>query len=237
MKNIFTNPQTPQYRNFINNLPKIFEQDGEVIYKGRNILKKFVYEGQSIIVKSYCSPIWFNKFVYRFFRKPKCVRSYEYADLLIKLGIGSPLPIGYCVETKGLFIGRTYFACLESECPYTYRDFRKQEFPNKKDILLAIADTTAALHENGIIHKDYSAGNILFGEFDGKIKVEIIDLNRIRFEKVDLDKGCRNFDRIPGSEEDLRIMSDQYAKKRNFDPEKCFEIIKQTHGADNKYIQ
>lgn len=237
MAKIFTNPQTPQHKEFISRLPEIFEQEGEIIYQGRNVLKRFVNEGEKIIVKSYCNPLWFNRFIYRFFRSPKAVRSYEYADMLLKIGVGTPKPIGYYIETNGLWIGRTYFACLESECPYTYRDFRKTQFDNENEILLAIADTTALLHEKGIIHKDYSAGNILFGTFDGKVKIEIIDLNRIRFREISIDEGCRNFDRIPGDKNVLRILSNEYAKLRGFDPDACYKIFIETHGEDNKYIK
>ena len=237
MPKIFCNPSTPQHAEFIERLPEIFDTEGEVIYQGRNVLKRFVNEGQHIIVKSYCDAVWFNRIVYRFFRAPKAQRSYEYAELLLGLGVGSPLPVGYNIQYRGLMIGRSFFACLESECPYTYRDFRKHSFANEKDILLAIADTTAKLHENGVIHKDYSAGNILFGTFDDKVKVEIIDLNRIRFEKVGMEEGCRNFDRLPGSPEALRIMSDEYARLRGFDPDACYRIFIDTHGAENKYIR
>ena len=237
MIQFFTNPNTPNHKAFISRLPQIFDKEGEVIYEGRNVLKRFVNDGESIIVKSYCNPVWFNRFVYRFFRKPKAVRSYEYACKLNSIGVGSPKPIGYCIEHNGLYIGRAYFACLESECRYTYRDFRKQEFDNQEDILKAIASTTALLHENGILHKDYSAGNILFDTFDGNVKVEIIDLNRIRFRKIGMEEGCRNFDRLPGSEKQLRIMSDEYARLRGFDPEDCFKIFIETHGSENAYIQ
>lgn len=237
MPKFFCNPSTPQHAEFIKRLPAIFDTEGEVIYQGRNVLKRFVNEGQRIIVKSYCDAVWFNRIVYRFFRTPKAQRSYEYADLLLDIGVGSPLPIGYNIQYRGLMIGRSYFACLESECPFTYRDFRKRSFDNEKDILLAIADTTSKLHEHGVIHKDYSAGNILFGTFDSKVKVEIVDLNRIRFEKVGMEEGCCNFDRLPGTPEALRIMSDEYARLRGFDSEACYKVFIETHGAENKYIR
>ena len=237
MPKLFCNPSTPQHAEFIKQLPAIFDTEGEVIYQGRNVLKRFVNEGQRIIVKSYCDAVWFNRIIYRLFRAPKAQRSYEYADLLLGIGVGSPLPIGYNIQYRGLMIGRSYFACLESECPFTYRDFRKRSFDNEKDILLAIADTTSKLHEHGVIHKDYSAGNILFGTFDSKVKVEIVDLNRIRFEKVGMEEGCRNFDRLPGTPEALRIMSDEYARLRGFDSEACYKVFIETHGAENKYIR
>ncbi len=220
---------------FVENLPQIFDDEGEVIYSGRNILKKFIINGYSIVVKSYCAPVWINRFVYRFFRKTKAQRSFEYAGLLRNLGIGSPAPIGYYVEQKGLFIGRTYFACLESALRNEYRDMSKKKFENEDLILKAVADVTAKLHENGILHTDYSTGNILFDEVDGQIAVEIIDLNRIRFRKVNIYRGCRNFDRLPGTQHMLKVLSDEYAEKRNFDKDLCFKLISKTHTSNNKF--
>lgn len=75
-------------------------------------------------------------------------------------------------------VWKQLFCRFESECPYTYRDFATHIFEHKEEILRAIARTTATLHEHGILHKDYSAGNILFTDEADDIKVEIIDLNR-----------------------------------------------------------
>ena len=58
-----------------------------------------------------------------------------------------------------------------------------------------------------------------------EVKLEIIDLNRIRFQKVNMEKGCKNFERLPGTPEMIRIMAEEYAKARGFDALKCYEII------------
>lgn len=238
MSKIYTDPSTPQFAEFLSKLPEIFDKEGEIIYKGRNILKRFIVCGERIIVKSYRKPIWFNRIIYRFFRKPKAQRSCEYAKLLLNNDIGSPKPVGYHIETRGLLIGRTFYACLESRLRFTYRDLNTQNFPERNEILRAVAHTTAMLHQKGILHKDYSAGNILFDKVDGQLLIDIIDLNRIRFYKnIDLEKGIRNFDRLPGTQEMLRVMSDAYANIRGLDPERCWKIMQETHGTDNKYIR
>jgi hypothetical protein len=38
-------------------------------------------------------------------------------------------------------------------------------------------------------------------------------------------KGCKNFERLPGNPEMLRIMADEYAKARGFDADQCYELI------------
>jgi hypothetical protein len=87
---------------------------------------------------------------------------------------------------------------------------------------VAVAKTTARLHECGFLHKDYSAGNILLRELaDGTVRVEIIDLNRIRFRKIGLKEGCKNFERLPMNEEIVDIIAPPYAAARNLDVAQC----------------
>jgi tRNA A-37 threonylcarbamoyl transferase component Bud32 len=213
---------------FIKSLPKRFEQgEGKVIYKGRNELREFHYEGKILIVKSFRKPHIINQVAYACFRLSKAQRSFEYAEMFLNAGIQTPRPIGYYTERLGFLFTRSYYVCLKSECPYTYRDLRKQDFPRLKEILIAIAETTARMHENGYWHKDYSAGNILFRDDKDQIEVEVIDLNRMAFGSIDREKGCRNFERLFGSNEMISLLAESYAKKRGFDVDVCTRLIKQ----------
>ena len=103
----------------------------------------------------------------------------------------------------------------------------KSHFEHEEQILRAIARTTAVLHEHGYLHKDYSRGNILFKETEQGVKVEIIDLNRIRFLKIGMEEGCRNFERLPGKDEWWKIIGETYARERGFDVETCCRIIRE----------
>lgn len=104
--------------------------------------------------------------------------------MLRREGIGSPAPVAYYTERNGLLFTHSYYACLKSECPYSYVNLMRGDFPGQEEVLRAIARTTAALHEKGYLHKDYSRGNILFRRTDKGVEVEIIDLNRIRFRAL-----------------------------------------------------
>ncbi|QRE24688.1 Kdo domain containing protein, partial [Flavobacterium psychrophilum] len=53
-------------------------------------------------VKSFKIPFFFNGIVYKFFRKSKAERSYNYAKILSEKGIGTPNPIGF-YENKSAF--------------------------------------------------------------------------------------------------------------------------------------
>ena len=193
----------PDYSNmsdFVKVLPVIFEDRGTVIYKGRNELREFDIAGQKVVVKSFQIPHLLNRIIYNFFRESKARRSFRYAAMLRQFNIGSPAPLGFCSVSSWFLFGKSYFVSLRSECPYTYRDLPQRPFEEQEKILRAIARTTAVLHEHGILHKDYSAGNILFAEKPEGVSVEIIDLNRMRFGKVSLEEGCKNFERLPGTD-------------------------------------
>lgn len=223
---VFVNEAYKDLGDFVKALPIHFKNgDGKVIYKGRNELREFNYKGLDLVVKSFRKPNLVNQIVYGLFRSSKAERSFEYADMLLKSGIGSPCPVAYYTERTGLFFTRSYYVSLKSECPYTYYDLVKTNFPNQEQILRAIARTTAAMHEHGYLHKDYSRGNILFKETEKSVKVEIIDLNRIRFMEIDMETGCKNFERLPGTKEMFAVLADEYAKARGFDAEECLKQI------------
>lgn len=213
---------------FIYALPKEFKTSGNTIYKGRNELKQYERKGMTVIVKSYQQPHWINRIVYTWFRKSKAARAYDYALLLREHGISSPEPVGYITEGYGFLMSKSYFVSRKSACPYTFRDLQARAFPRQRDILEAIARVTAKMHELGYLHRDYSAGNILFRDDREDIYIELIDLNRMSFGRVGMEKGCKNFERLPCSDDMLRVLADTYAAARGFDAETCFRLMRQS---------
>lgn len=225
-KSVVVHPHYPFLRDFLSELPQRWDkQEGKVIYKGRNELREFEVGGVTMVIKAFRKPNLVNQLAYGVFRSSKAHRSYQYAQMLLDHGIGTPAPVGYYTERKGLLFDRSFYACLKSECPYTYKDLMDGRYPNQERVLRAIARLTARLHDLGWIHKDYSRGNILFKETPEEVKLEVIDLNRIRFQRVDRETGCKNFERLPGTPEMLRILADEYAQARGFDAEQCYKII------------
>lgn len=212
---------------FIKSLPKRFDQnEGEVIYKGRNELREFHYNGHDLIVKSFRKPILINQIVYGLIRSSKAQRSFEYAEMFLKAGIHTPQPVGYYTERSNFLFTRSYYVSLKSECPFLFRDIKNREFPRYEEIVKAVAETTAKMHEKGFLHKDYSDSNILFRDDREQIQVEVIDLNRMAFQQIDERTGCKNFERLFCTEEMLSVLADVYAHQRGFDPAACFKYMK-----------
>lgn len=227
-------------KRFVKQLPWRFEQEGREIFKNRNAIRQYELGEDSVVVKQFTLPISFNRVVYRWWRKSKAQRSYEYAMQLRALGVGSPEPLGFCDTGSLCKIGYCYYVSRSSKLRYDFRDAVNGTQPDETKILRAIAETTARTHEGGFWHKDYSGGNILWDRIDEdgnivnipadaqkiySIAIELIDLNRMRLGKVSLELGCAAFDRLEVDTSQQRVLAEVYAQIRGFDVEACFESI------------
>lgn len=197
IKNVI-NPKYAALSAFLHELPQRFESEGVVLYQRRNVIKRIIVDGYDINVKRYGVPSFFNKIVYTFFRKSKGKRAYTYPEKLLAKGFETPEPIAYIEERKGGLLHYSYFVSLQ--CPYSrnFYEFGDASIEDCRDVVEAFARYTASLHEAGIFHRDYSPGNILFDDVEGVYHFSLIDINRMNFGKVSLDKGCANFARCGG---------------------------------------
>ena len=218
MKSYEIDSQHPELKEFLFSLPQRFEAgEGISIREARNSLRIFQVNGLEIVVKSFRIPNFLNRLIYGTFRSSKAKRSFRYASLLRKNGIGSPQPLAWISFRKGLLFHRSYYVSLCSQCPYTFENLMNGQIEREGEVLQAIARTTAKLHDAGMLHKDYSRGNILIGfGSDGEVQIELIDLNRIRFFRtISLEKGLQNmFERLPVSSRQHDIMKKTYREAR-----------------------
>ena len=95
------------------------------------------------------------------------------------------------------------------------------EVVNYKEMIDAFAAFTLDLHNKGVLHKDYSPGNILFNlDENGKYHFYLIDINRMKFNVFDKKKLYRNFRclNIDTEVETARVAID-YARHAGLDQE------------------
>ena len=179
---------------------------GEVIFQRRNTLRQI----DGAVVKAFAVPGFWRGLWYGLFGKSKARRSYEYALRMEGL---TPKPIAYREVRICGILRESYYACKASECTHTFNELiGAPEYMNREAILQAIGRFTATLHQRGILHQDYSGGNILFNE-DGS-RVELIDLNRIRFcKRLSKETRLRNFERLNIDRAALTTMASAYAEQ------------------------
>lgn len=224
---IVVNPAYKDVEPFVNALSSAFARgEGEVIYKGRNELRRMEYGGRSLVVKSFHTNA-VNRFVYGTFRKSKAERSYIHALALEEIGVGTPSPVAFVETYKGVVLSSSFYVSLMSECSNVYVELFEKPFACEDEVMREIGRVTAAMHEHGYAHKDYGRGNILFLEQpDGRVKLDIVDLNRMHIGPLDIKKGCKNLERLPASPRQHRLIAEEYARARGFDAERCYSLMR-----------
>ena len=109
---VVINPKYNFLTDFIYHLPGCFFKDGETIYQGRNILKKYDIQGYRLIVKRFKRPNIINQIVYSFFRRSKARRSFDYSLEVQKRGFGVGDPIAYIEIKHGGLLTDSYYILI-----------------------------------------------------------------------------------------------------------------------------
>ncbi|WP_445738483.1 lipopolysaccharide kinase InaA family protein [Mariniflexile sp.] len=195
----------------------------------RNSLKLFQFKDMTVNVKSFRIPNIINQIAYRFFRKSKAQRSFEYANKLTQLQIGTPQPIAYFEYGTPFLFKKSYY--ISEHLPYdlTYRELTTDlNYPNHEAILRAFTRFTYNLHENHILFLDHSPGNTLIQLNNGDYKFYLVDLNRMNFEPIDFKTKIKNFSRLTIHKSMVEVMSDEYAKCSGYNYETVFNLMWQS---------
>ena len=221
---IVIHPKYEFLRTWLEQLPATFEQQGEVIYEERNQIRRIVAEGVAVVAKRYHQPAFANRIVYSLFRKPKAVRAYENAAELTERGFATPEPIAYILCGNRL-LKESYLVTLQSDLTHTFYDFRDGKIAGKEDLIEAFALYAASLHNKGVLHKDFSPGNILYGQREGIWQFELVDINRMRFGSISPKEGCYNLCRLWGKSDFFETLCPVYAKARSIDEGQCLTWI------------
>ncbi|MGM5469914.1 lipopolysaccharide kinase InaA family protein [Flavobacteriaceae bacterium LMO-SS05] len=215
-----------------------FNISGEQFGKAnRNTIKLFKLGNQTVNIKSFKVPNIFNQIVYKYFRKGKAQRSFEYANKLIKLGIGTPQPIAYVEFASPFLFKRSYYVSSHLECDLTYRELTTDfDYPDYEAILRSFTRFTFNLHEKNIHFLDHSPGNTLIKKVNDHYEFYLVDLNRMRFGPMDFKTRIKNFSRLTIHKSMVEIMSDEYAKLYNEDYDKVFKLMwKNTEDFQRKF--
>jgi len=207
------------FKDFLLNIKVSFFQNTHSIHKARNEIKILEYADQKIVVKSFKIPHFINKVVYSFFRDSKAKKSYENSMKIIDF---VPEPIGYIEFKKLGLLFESYFISKEFEYDFTIREpLLDKDFDDKVAIFEQFALFTYRLHEQGILHLDYSPGNILIKKENSGYIFKIVDINRMQFKTLLLEDKLKNFSKLWAKDADLEIMIKSYATLIGEDVNEC----------------
>lgn len=218
-------PYSPKILEIIQN----FNSLGTLFGNGtRNKIKLFEFEGKTINVKSFKIPHLINKIAYRYFRKTKARRSYEYATILLEKGIGTPQPIAYFENYDSIGLKDSYYVSEHLLCDLTYRELVEiPDYPDHENILRQFIRFSFGLHEKGIEFLDHSPGNTLIKKnAEGNYDFFLVDLNRMEFhESMTFEMRMKNLCRLTPVKEMVQVMSNEYAKLYNESEQKTFNTL------------
>ncbi|OOG71103.1 Kdo domain containing protein [Flavobacterium sp. A45] len=206
-----------------------FKTSGKLFGDGkRNIIKLFELEGITMNIKSFKIPNLINKIAYRYFRKSKARRSFEYATLLLEKEIGTPQPLAYLENYNWIGLKDSYYASEHLECNLTYRELVEiPDYPDHENILRQFTRFSYSLHQKGIEFKDHSPGNTLIKKSaEGQYDFFLVDLNRMNFhEEMSFELRMKNLCRLTPVKEMVEVMSNEYAKVSGESEDLIFETL------------
>lgn len=205
-----------KYQSDLSRFIKDFDHSGKLFGDGkRNKIKLFELDGTTINIKSFKVPNLINTIAYKFFRKSKARRSYEYANILLDNGIGTPQPIAFAENFTFLGLEKSFYISEHLACELTYRELVEiPDYPDNEKILRQFVHFCFKLHEKGIEFKDHSPGNTLIRKAsDENYEFFLVDLNRMDFhDTMNFDLRMKNLSRLTPKKDMVTVMSNEYAK-------------------------
>ncbi|OIQ29639.1 MAG: Kdo domain containing protein [Bacteroidetes bacterium MedPE-SWsnd-G2] len=233
IQNIFSNHQ-----NYFDDIITNYDTSGESYgNQDRNSLRLFKLGDHTVNVKSFKIPNVINQVAYRFFRKSKAQRSFEYANRLDVLKIGTPQPIAYYEYKTAFLFKKSYYLSLHLDYDLTYRELTTDlNYPDHESILRAFTRFTYQLHEAGVNFLDHSPGNTLITTENDDYKFYLVDLNRMEFGQLDIKARIKNFAKLTIHKSMIEVMSDEYSKLTGEDYNFIFDLMwKYTEEFQNKF--
>ena len=220
-------------REWLEQLPEDFEQLGEVIYDKRNQLRVIeAPDGTLVNVKRFCKTHLLNRVVYSSgIRQPKGLRAFLYPTRLLERGIDTPEPIAYIEQRHCGLLGLSYFVSVQSPLKHTLYEFGDAQEGTYEEMAEALGRFTATMHDCEVLHLDYSPGNILWDKDDEGYHFAVVDINRMRFGKVNMEDGCAALRRLWGPKRFIELIARHYAQARGFDKNEAVRLTMETRTA------
>jgi len=206
-----------------------FQKEGRILFAGkRNTIKVFQIGARTINIKSFKIPNLINTIVYRYFRKSKARRSFEFANLLLQKQIGTPKPVAFAENYSWIGLRVSYYLSEQLEADLTLRELVEiPDYPDHENILRRFTKFSFELHQKGVEFLDHSPGNTLIkSKGDGTYEFFLVDLNRMRFhDQMPFEVRMKNLSRLTPKKDMVAVISNEYAKLSGVSETEIFESL------------
>ena len=227
MKHFKISSEFVELKEFILTLPDTFDSIGLTIVKNRNVVKKTDSIQGTVIVKSFKGMYFFNQLAYSIFKKSKAERSYINSEILKEKGFTTPPNVGWLDCYTGGLLTQSYY--ISTYSPYkTLRQVLQNNLndkPFRESIYNHLVTFIIKLHHSGVLHNDFSLTNILVIPTNDGYQFSLVDLNRIRFQKVSFREGLRNFHKLEIPKDEIEKLIRDYAVRENKAPDAAVDVF------------
>ena len=225
------------YGKRIGELHRNLDAEGSTLYAGRNVIKTATLtspggESITVAIKSFAVPSWPRGFVYAHLRSSKAWRSLIYAEKLRERGIETPDPVASIEYRERGCLKESYYISRywPSDCDLLSLLYgRAPSGVDLEALLEQLARFTLLQHDNGILHLDYNPGNILTRLNGNGFEFALIDLNRVRFGSMGIDRRIFGLLRLTTIVDYLRIIGRWYAEYSGVDSEVFCRKLERAH--------
>lgn len=213
------NPDYTGIEDDIRHILSHYDEEGELIFSGRNTLKVFTCSGIEIVVKRFGRLTLFRRLIYSTISHSKARRAYDNGLKFIALGFDTPTPVAYAEFYKRRLLSDSYFISLRSSDRALFHDLVEAK---RFDSALAdeVASLMSQLHSAGAVHGDPNLNNILYSrDSDGSVRLTLIDTNRSYFRKhLTIKRKLKNLMRVTHRRDLMRHIAGRYAELQGLDP-------------------
>jgi hypothetical protein len=226
---ITLNPNYITQEKAIFQLVNHFFDEGNLIVQGsRNTIKSNFIGDEKVNIKFFQKPGVIKSIIYSFFRSTKAKRSFDYANYLINHNIQTPLPIAF-IEERNRFglLGDSFYISQQIDYDFTIRELIHDPlFPERNTILEQFTAFTYKMHEAKVNFLDHSPGNtLIIKKGNGSYDFFLIDLNRMKFEDLPIEKRMDNFKKMWLSKQMVKVVANKYADLSDLSDEKLYRLL------------
>jgi hypothetical protein len=138
------------------------------------------------------------------------------------------MPIAYIEERSNIgILGDSFYISQQIDYDFTIRELiHNPLFPNRNLILEQFTEFTFKMHEAKINFLDHSPGNsLIIKKGNGSYDFFLIDLNRMKFEDLSIEKRMDNFKKMWLSKQMVKVVAKKYAELSEQTEGKLHQIL------------